>query len=187
MKLQESYGNDKRFRIDKRFQGDVDVNKIPKHLKPEEEKAPNEMDQEKEMSLRILGDIVPSANRFIGKGTGATRLIKRFDPTRPNDNLVTLIQIAPVEELKTEVKDKEKTEPKEYIAKLSNKREHNKREVNNKKKDKKKHSKSKKKKVEPTPSDLRKKAPRRKVQANIQISSDYFTSSGESSQFKLFG
>jgi hypothetical protein len=181
MKLQESYGNDKRFRLDKRFQGDIDVNKLPKHLKPEEEKAPNEMDQEKEMSLRILGDIVPSANRFIGKGTGATRLIKRFDPTRPNDNLVTLMQIAPVEEVKTEVKEKE------YGEKLTNKKEHRKREVNNRKKDKKKHSKSKKKIVEPPPSDLRKKAPRRKVQANIQISSDYFTSSGESSQFKLFG
>ena len=183
MKLQESYGNDKRFRLDQRFQGDIDVNKLPKHLKPEEEKAPNEMDQEKEMSLRILGDIVPSANRFIGKGTGATRLIKRFDPTRPNDNLVTCMQIAPVEEVKTEVKEKDKSE------KRTNKKELklNKRVANNKKKDKKKHSKSKKKKVEAAPTDMRKKAPRRKVQEKIQISSDYFTSSGESSQFKLFG
>jgi hypothetical protein len=182
MKLQESYGNDKRFKLDKRFQGDIELNKLPKHLKPEEEKAPNEMDQEKEMSLRILGDIVPSANRFIGKGTGATRLIKRFDPTRPNDNLVSFMQIAPVEEVKTEVREKDKEKGKDKREKYTKKKE-----VNNKKKDKKKHSKSKQKKADPTPSDLRKKAPRRKVQANIQISSDYFTPSGESSQFKLFG
>lgn len=187
MKLQESYGNDKRFRLDKRFQGDVDVNKLPKHLKPEEEKAPNELDQEKEMSLRILGDIVPSANRFIGKGTGATRLIQRFDPTRPNDNLVSFMQIAPVEEVKTEVKENEKTRERDKREKYTSKKEHTRKEVNNKKKDKKKHSKSKTKKVEPTTSELRKKAPRRKVKANIQISSDYFTPSGESSQFKLFG
>lgn len=88
MQLQESYGNDRRFRLDHRFQGDIELEKLPKNLKPEEEKAPDELDQEKELSLKILGEIVPSANRFIGKGTGATRLIQRFDPTRPNDNLV---------------------------------------------------------------------------------------------------
>ncbi|CAG9328080.1 unnamed protein product [Blepharisma stoltei] len=159
LELQKLAGGDPRFKFDDRFVGDIDLKKLPKELQEKyiknEEKT--EHNDEKKKMLKLLGEVVPSSNRFIEKGNAAPTQIKRFDPKRPNDNLVE----APVKE------NKEKVDSKTKKTKAKKKLKQKKQE---------KH----------VTDDLRKKAPRRKIVPVIAINSSAFTKETGSS-FKLFG
>jgi len=152
--LQKSYGEDPRFKLDSRFVGDVELDKLPKDLKDKFESLP--VNDEKGQMLKLLGEVVPSACRYRSSTTSSQ--IKRFDPTRPNQNLVSEVQ--------------PQKEPQKELQKEPKKK-------NKKKKPKKKH-----KKELLAPDQFRKKAPKRKVQPQVNIQTQLFKEGA--GEFRLF-
>lgn len=174
MELERTYGGDRRFKLDSRFKGDVDYNKLPKGLVAEEE-APLE-DTEKDKALRMLAEVVPAAQKFIWHSNSGSALIKRFDPTRPNQNLVKSPQIKIAE-----LPPNPPAVPPQPSKPTKPQRPHEKvRAVEEKSSSKPKPNKRKSKKA----ANLRKIAPIRRVEPVIRVKSQIESSSA--APFKLF-
>ena len=159
MQLQQDYAQDPRFRLTPEFAKGDSPAKSGKSKSPEEAAQLSE----KDMQMQILGEVVPSANRF--KRDVRPVQIRRFDPTRPNPDLV--IQSQP----KKRLREEEEIQP----------------EVQPKKKDKRKKTKEKRKAKSVKESEMRKKAPRKGVEAHVEVTAEVFKPKSERSEFKLFG
>lgn len=159
LELQKLAGGDPRFKLDSRFVGDIDTKKLPKDMQEKFIRPETTTDtaDEKSKMLKLLGEVVPSSNRYIDKSPAVPTHIQRFDPKNPNQNMI--------EKVKKLEENLEKTSKK---VKLTDNKKGNQQH--------KKHVKS----------DLRKKAPRRKVAPEIKVNPTAF-SKVSSAPFKLFG
>jgi len=102
MELQHSYRDDKRFQLDKKFKGDIDVKKVSKNVKnmstvfdkpkdmtyhtaDDEAQVKEEISTEKNKNLSILSQVISNTeflthNKKYTGNNAKNILIKRFDP-----------------------------------------------------------------------------------------------------------
>ena len=118
-KLQNTYGNDSRFKLDSKFKNDINYNKLPSDLKDkkktelfnyeeiDKEAQDEDIEIEKKKNMSILAEILPnsaflehkSLNKPINK-----LIIKRYDPTLKLGN--ALVDVIKVEKKKKREKEK---------------------------------------------------------------------------------
>ncbi len=96
LKLQNTYVNDSRFKLDSKFKNDINYNKLPSELKEnkkndlfnyeeiDKEAKTEDIEFEKKKNMSILAEILPNSafleHKSIDKPTNKL-IIKRFDPT----------------------------------------------------------------------------------------------------------
>ena len=118
LKLQNSYVNDSRFKLDSKFKDDINYNKLPSDLKEnkkndyfnyeeiDKEAKDEDIELEKKKNMSILAEILPNSafleHKSIDKPTNKL-IIKRFDPKLKLGN-------ASVEAIKVEKKIKKEKE-----------------------------------------------------------------------------
>ena len=118
LKLQNSYVNDSRFKLDSKFKDDINYNKLPSDLKEnkkndyfnyeeiDKEAKDEDIELEKKKNMSILAEILPNSafleHKSIDKPTNKL-IIKRFDPKLKLGN-------ASVDAIKVEKKIKKEKE-----------------------------------------------------------------------------
>ncbi len=119
LKLQNTYANDNRFKLDSKFKDDINYNKLPSELKEnkkndyfnyeemDKEAKDEDIEFEKKKNMSILAEILPNSafleHKSIDKPTNKL-LIKRYDPKlKLGDASVEVIKME-----KKEKKEKEK-------------------------------------------------------------------------------
>ena len=118
LKLQNSYVNDSRFKLDSKFKNDINFNRLPSELRDskkndlfnyeeiDKEAKDEDIELEKKKNLSILAEILPGSafleHKSIDKPTNKL-IIKRFDPKLKLGN-------ASVEAIKVEKKNKKEKE-----------------------------------------------------------------------------
>ena len=118
LKLQNSYVNDSRFKLDSKFKNDINFNRLPTELRDskkndlfnyeeiDKEAKDEDIELEKKKNLSILAEILPGSafleHKSIDKPTNKL-IIKRFDPKLKLGN-------ASVEAIKVEKKIKKEKE-----------------------------------------------------------------------------
>ena len=118
LKLQNSYVNDSRFKLDSKFKNDINFNRLPTELRDskkndlfnyeeiDKEAKDEDIELEKKKNLSILAEILPGSafleHKSIDKPTNKL-IIKRFDPKLKLGN-------ASVEAIKVEKKNKKEKE-----------------------------------------------------------------------------
>ena len=125
LKLQNSYMNDSRFKLDSKFRGDINYKKISSEFKDslnnkkdlfnydeiDQEADDEDIELEKKRNMSILAQILPNSafleHKSIDKPINKL-IIKRFDPELK-------LGIAGVDEIKVEKKDKKNKDEKGVI------------------------------------------------------------------------